>query len=70
MRILRGHWRRAQKAGPIRRRQAVDLWIEFGGDETAHLLSIPLVDVLALVVVASYDDAAGGLDPGTVMVGD
>ena len=34
-------------------RQAVDLWIEFGGVEAARLLGIPERDVVGLVVAAS-----------------
>ena len=41
-----------------RQRQAVDLWVEFGGVEAARLLGMKEHDVLDLVVAASdwYSD--------------
>ena len=44
----------ARRDGRNRQRQAVDLWVEFGGVEAARLLGIPEHDVVELVEAASH----------------
>jgi hypothetical protein len=44
---------RALRTTPAERMQAVDLWLEFGGEDASRLLGVDPVEVMYRIVVAS-----------------